>query len=350
MRSWQKLSLVLVPAMVAGCDTSRSSKAGNEIIVLEESRLAYRVVSIVREVSGAEAEPLKFWAITEILTRDDGFVVTEPLTQRILFFDWNLNLKREVGREGRGPGEYLSPNFLANAGDGIAVLDRNLRRVSHLTPNGDFVSSSPVMSRTSDMDYHPDLGLLFASNVSPGHYLSYGPEATTPFAPIPSVLRTVADDIFPDRVDLLAVAPDGSIHVWDGYSLALASYTPEGALTRIAYLPEESRSTHLRVRDNITEGLGGPGRVTGSPVALRLQALSDGRIFVSLPMLYEDPDPIGYVIDPGSIEAIPVLLKRSDFQMVVRPKFAFHGDRLLMVEWRRTGLVIAELDSVPSER
>jgi len=93
------------------------------------------------------------------------------------------------------------------------------------------------------------------------------------------------------------------IHVFDGLHLALVSYASDGTLLRAAFLPEPQRSEALRRSARNVESFGGPQAVLGAWLATSLQPLADGRLFADINM----GDVMGYVLDPETAEATPVV-------------------------------------------
>ena len=102
---------------------------------------------------------------------------------------------------------------------------------------------------------------------------------------------------------LVAVTSDGTIHVFDGSHLALASYAPDGTLLRAIFLPEPQRSEALQRNARDVKSFGGPQVALGAWLATSLQPLADGRLFVDINM----GDAMGYVLDPATTEATLVV-------------------------------------------
>ena len=198
----------------------------------------------------------------------------------------------------------------------------------------------------SDAAVHPELGLLVVGMDFSNHYLGRVTESgQTAFAEVPVRFRG-EPDVFQLPIDLVATTPDGRVHVLDGSQLVLASYDSVGDLVGLAYLPEPMRTSLLERDANRIEAMGGAARVLGSQLALSLQVLEDGRLFVRITYV----DTLGFVLDLNTLRAIPVRRPEgSQWAWILRTGASFFdGDRLVM-EGLNDGpaaLVIAETELV----
>ena len=79
------------------------------------------------------------------LRRNNGVLVADDQTHRISVFDETGRLVKQIGRQGKGPGEFDLPWLVAAlAGDSIAVWDAGLARISIFAPTFSYVRSFPV--------------------------------------------------------------------------------------------------------------------------------------------------------------------------------------------------------------
>ncbi len=207
------------------------------------------------------------------------------------------------------------------------AIDAERTQQGYLIADAGFLESATLRANPTDLAWHPEAGLLVADDGSPLHYLSRLHEGRqTEFAPIPSALR-IDDSAFVLRLrtDLVAVAPDGTIHVFDGSHLALVSYASDGTLLHASFLPEPARSETVAAASRNREALGGASVVLASELATTLQPLADRRLFVKVNM----GSAIGYVLDAASAEATPVVFAEGHEGRGWGATALFESDRIL---------------------
>lgn len=79
------------------------------------------------------------------LRRNGDIMVADDQTHRVSAFGADGKLKRQIGRQGQGPGEFELPWLIASlASDSVAVWDAALARVSVFSPALDYVRSFSV--------------------------------------------------------------------------------------------------------------------------------------------------------------------------------------------------------------
>ncbi len=313
-----------------------------------EGPSAFEIGEVVVQAPRLDEDPL--FGVSDAELTAQGYLVADAGNDRLALFDHNLNLLQTTGREGEGPGEYGYVPALASAGSRIAVLDQGRVRVSYVEHDGTFLESTTLRSNPTDVAWHPELGILVADDGSRSHYLSQlhqGGQAD--LAPIPPRLRPDDEDafVFRRRTNLVAVAPDGAIHVFDGSHLALISYAPDGALLGANFLPEPARSEKLRGRDEQVEAFGGPSIVLNVIMATTLQPLDDGRLFVDVSSF---GGATGYVLDPASLEATPVVFADGHEGRRWGASILFQDDRVLLYNiderWGVPQLILARVELV----
>ncbi len=290
-------ALVCLVLWLGGCGEPQSpeTQAAEGNVSFTVGELAYQVDTIL--FRNAE---LEVFGVMDIAKAGGDYVVIDAANHRLMFYSQHLDHEHKSGREGEGPGEYGFPWMFASNGNRLAVLDGGLGRVSYLSPRGDLLSSQQVHAGASDIALHPTLGLLVAEAGSPVHYLRrYDGGKSTALAAMPAWFVEEGERW---RTDLVAVTEDGSVHVFDGHRLALVSYTENGTLEQVAFLPKEVRDA-IRARLRRSEGAFG-NRVLVSQIHRQLKDLSDGRVFLRM----THGRALGYMLDPGSLEATPVLV------------------------------------------
>ncbi len=292
----------------AGCGGAPEAGDDGRVHFSESTGQVYEIGSSDARLDQLD-ERVSFGSIMGVLATPTGYFVADGLDPRIVLLDRNLDPVRILGAEGEGPGEYKFPSRLVRADDRVLVLDGGNGRVTYLTLEGDFVASQRFSGNAGDIAVHPELGLLVAGDAFPDHYLSR-PTSTgeTAFGAIPADLIVDYDGAFQLPTDLVAVTPDGLIHVLDGDRLALVSYRPDGDLAGIVFLPREMRARELKEQQELVETFGGPERVLGAQIVSTLRSFGDGRLFARITS--ENPNgPLvkGLVLDRKRLEAIPLV-------------------------------------------
>ena len=350
-RSWFRrlprrlLAAVLSLLALVACNP-RSSAPVADIAFFTESDSAYAIRGLIAQLD-IDDERALFGSVASVVENaDGGYVAIDALNQRLVFMDRELNPVSTVGRQGEGPGEYQLPWVLVRDEDEIVVLDEGHARVTHLTASGRFVRMQQLGGFIRDMAIHPELGLLVAGMEFPGYYLSRVIESEqTPLAAKPAELRAESA-FFQLPNDLVAVTPDGRIHVFDGNGLALVSYDRAGRLLRWAYLPEEMRTALLEQDAKTTEAMGGPTVVLGSTLGTVLHALGDRRLFLRITYL----DTIGFILDPDSLSATSVRVPDGpEWRWLRRTAIGLFDGKRLVVEGLEDGpaaLAIVETELI----
>ena len=340
------LGVLLVAAgFLTSCDAP-SEASDSAFARFVESDSAYTIRGLIAQLD-IDDERALFGSVTSVVENaDGGYVAADGLNQRLVFMDRRLNPVRTAGRHGEGPGEYQFPMVLVRDEDEIVVLDEGHARVTHLTARGDVVRTQQLGGFIRDMAIHPELGLLVAGMEYSGHYLSRVIESEqTPFAAKPAEFRA-EPAFFQLPNDLVAVTPDGKIHVFDGRHLALISYDTAGHLLSLAYLPEEMRTRLLERDAEATEALGGPTVVLGSELGTVLHAMGDRGLFLRITYL----DAMGLVLDPDSLHATPLRVPDGpEWRWLRRSAISLFDGKRLVVEGLEDGpaaLVVAETELI----
>ena len=338
-RSWfrrlpgRRLAAGLSLLTLVSCNTPSSAPVG-QAAFFTESDSAYAIRGLIAQLDINDERALFGSVASVVENADGGFVAIDALNQRLVFMDQDLNPVRTVGRQGEGPGEYQLPWVLVRDEDEFLVLDQGHARVTHLTASGRFVGMQQLGGFIRDVAIHPELGLLVAGMEFSGYYLSRVIESEqTPLAAKPAELRA-EPSFFQLPNDLVAVTPDGRIHVFDGSRLALVSYDGAGRPLKWAYLPEEMRTALLEKDAKTTEAMGGPTVVLGSELGTVLQAFGDRRLFLRITYL----DTIGFILDPDSLSATPVKVPEGpEWRWLRRTAIGLFDGKRLVVEGLEDG-------------
>lgn len=73
--------------------------------------------------------------------------VLDNQQNKVLIIDKDGELINSFGREGRGPGEFIRPNYLQISEDNLYVIDEELLRVNQFNLSGEFVQNFNIDSR-----------------------------------------------------------------------------------------------------------------------------------------------------------------------------------------------------------
>lgn len=336
------IALLLLLAASACSPDAESYVAGRAPGYFTVSSSAFEIGPITALVPETD-DVVGLFRTGDVERTSQGYLITDSGNNRLVAVDHRLNFVGATGREGDGPGEYQFANRLAAAGDRVAVLDEGLLRVSLVEPDGALAQSTALHASAGDVAWHAELGLVIADAGSTDHYLSrFQDDRQVAFARIPPAFHTHGD-AFRIRTDLVAVTSDGTIHVLDGSHLALASYAPDGTLLRATFLPEPARSEALQRSAADVKSFGGPQAVLGAWLATSLQPLANGRLFVDINM----GDAMGYVLDPATTEATPVVFPAGHDGRAWGASAYFEGDQILFYgSFRGPQLALATLKLV----
>ena len=115
-------------------------------------------------------------AITSVtLTKDGNLLIADEQHLRLaLLFDKNGKFIKQIGNNGKGPGEYLTPRHVLTNNEGeIIISDPSLFRISFYNSNGDFSHSFSVRKMIWGMVIKPNNDILihdqFATKIKPGN-------------------------------------------------------------------------------------------------------------------------------------------------------------------------------------
>ncbi len=310
-----------------------------------ESDSAYVISKVEARLGGFGDDRVAFGSILDVEKIPSGWAVLDGINRHIVFVDRDLNPLRIVGGAGEGPGEFQAPGQLAMVGDTIAVLEMGSGgRVSYIGPQGNFLRvSGHVGHPVGSIAVHPDSGRFYPI-LAREHYLMRvtGDEDPRQIARVPAIflpeIKGSAD--IAETPNLVAVTEDGTVHVLDGEHLALVSYDgSDDTGGRIALLPMEARNRLLEERSQTGKTFGGYELLLEQTVT-RLDPLADGRLFARVRYRASE----GYVLDPGSMTATPIVVSLADW----RQRVVYFDGRLLVLGGGLTPeLVLATTELAP---
>lgn len=224
-------------------------------------------------------------------------VLAQPEEQHVLIVDLNTGETRRVGREGRGPGEFIFPYFVFPLRDRrFAVVDGALARTSYFTSDGTLIADSLIPPRLQRTGLMLDaLGRACTSDTAPssgrgprGVLYRYFPDADSTLelvtlATVPWV-RSIKDPGLTQALSYAAhdeagILPDGTVWVarHDPPHVEWRSVDVQWTSSRPFPLPRPQTTPADSV---FVPGL--PGRDRGRPVALPMAEVK-GRSRTPLP-------------------------------------------------------------------
>ena len=97
-------------------------------------------VSILQPIDSLTAfsDTTFFNNVTAISAHSGGYVLADVKNQRIILIDNHFELVRIIGKEGKGPGEFLAPSFCLVKGTFIYTFDLLLARIVMHNLEGEF--------------------------------------------------------------------------------------------------------------------------------------------------------------------------------------------------------------------
>lgn len=200
-------ALGTVAVLLIGC--SEAQQGGRD-------DLAWSLDSLV--AIGAPGQSVEFERVSSVLRGPGGeILVADAKAKRILEFDSSGTWRREIGRQGAGPGEFGIPSSIGFLGDTLAVLDNGNGRIGFFTAAGDWAGSVPA-SRISG----PEVRLI---RVPLDGLYTYGVHMRSGERPRRAYVRLTSTG-YPDTVAMaLTSVPQGSSVTCEGSDKGLRFFT-----------------------------------------------------------------------------------------------------------------------------
>jgi hypothetical protein len=120
------------------------------VVILDARALAAAPSLTLEEmfrIDGERNAVARLTAVPEVAFSGDGLVVAlESELPAILVFDTTGSLVRQIGRKGRGPGEFVYPRHMAVGTDTLFVLDQT--SLNRFTMHGSFIDRVHIQNAT----------------------------------------------------------------------------------------------------------------------------------------------------------------------------------------------------------
>lgn len=141
------------------------------------------------------------------LLSNGTIVLLNAGTQELLFFSQSGEYRRSVGGQGRGPGEFVGPDWLGHgSGDTLFVWDTRLGRLSIFSGEGKFLTSRRVLDQLPTVRGRFEDGSLLLDPISVVHISADGrverdPKEYRRYAPRIVATNDLADGLSDEWVD-----------------------------------------------------------------------------------------------------------------------------------------------------
>ena len=182
------------------------------------------------------------------IDRDGNFYVVDRGNHTVYVLDKAGLLVRQVGMEGRGPGELISPSAISFFEDKLAILDAGNRRVSFFSMDGHYVSSLPLAgSYLSDIEFNGADKMIVSESLGMTNYAFYdltgkrlSPFRKTPIPPVTLPIITKGGQMALRSNGNILFSPLREYKVlelsWEGDTLSILHAEPPG------YIPPDLSS------------------------------------------------------------------------------------------------------------
>ena len=145
-------------AVLLTCGRDAEQRSGLSVADSARVRLVHNLVrprdTVVLDtptvrIGGADApESAVFQGVPDVVALSDGSIVVSDVGSRVAVFEPNGTWRGDIGRRGRGPGEYQQPYQLDVRHDTVVLWDVNLVRFSTFDHAGSFIGRLPVAKRS----------------------------------------------------------------------------------------------------------------------------------------------------------------------------------------------------------
>jgi hypothetical protein len=113
-------------------------------VVNESGSIWGGVAALVEEASiGVDAgdDPYMFGSVTGVWATADEIYVVDADVPAVRVYGWDGTWRRDIGREGQGPGEFLRPDRVATLEDGTVLVTERPPKITLYTPEGEYLDT-----------------------------------------------------------------------------------------------------------------------------------------------------------------------------------------------------------------
>jgi len=168
--------------VICGCNNLSNVSNQNSIteiqLLKEDMPILDENLIQIRDIVLLETNDSSSFGVCSLLktTQEAFYILDESITKRIYKFDRNGAFIRHIGKQGRGPGEYINPSWFCvdeNSGQVIVYDTRQRRLMFFNDKSGEFIKDVRINFDARSFEIMPDLsGYCFYTSFTPNSNLS----------------------------------------------------------------------------------------------------------------------------------------------------------------------------------
>lgn len=256
---------------------------------------------------------------SDLAVDEDGVWIADTGNDRIVHLSHDLELIKEVGGSGAGPGELRAPLFVSTASDQVLVGDLINARISRFRKDGEFVEAIRYPDQVTSFAAAPENAIHLGPSGNRRHGLLWSAGAWT-------VQRPLAAPVPPERTRgsslQITLTADGALWTFDPNSGRIWRSEGRGARLISGSLPVELLE---RLQNERTEKLAGLSRaghvVIDAPLTKGLSSAGLDQVLIHLPLT----DPLALIAEvaDGAFRFHPITIAEGVLDMdIVRASAA----------------------------
>lgn len=268
--------VLAVLATLSACGREQSNAALTT--AMQECTTAQIGDVAIANMSGSFVDSLSMsLAQTEVMEK--GVAFASPRYNEVVLTDRDFTTRLVIGRRGGGPGDLSAPQSVRATQNGIAILEGGNQRVSFWTWNGEFLHSVRVGSTSKTFEVDAENHVFSPSN-QPTTYVLETANSNVSRSWGERIESTDASRPSSFFFDMVALAPDGTLFVFDNRLRLIVRVPRDGDAQQAFGLPASIEATIeseiARTDESFTE-MG----MSGHTAALRAFRMTDeGKLFI----------------------------------------------------------------------
>lgn len=169
----REILIIFVLLVQLGCNNEKKPDRPIEVEVISidaksgsQSELSEQI-QLVKALKLETTEESLIGNIDKIVVLDDRVYILDRFVAKALFvFDTTGTFLFKMGKVGKGPGEFLSPNDFSVGKDGIKVLCNATYRILEWNKSGDYISEERIPYRVLNFHQYPKDIIFFENEPS----------------------------------------------------------------------------------------------------------------------------------------------------------------------------------------